>query len=84
MKISDEPVKQFLQLQKNLPEFLKSNGIKQVYVFKGIGMPRPTWEDKKRKFTFTIPEMQDICDLINTGKVKPRVENKSKDNEVTE
>jgi len=70
MKISDEPVKKFLELQKQLPELLKSNGIKQVYVYKGIDMPKPTWERKRRTQTFSIPEMQDICDLINTGKTK--------------
>ncbi|WP_192823850.1 hypothetical protein [Rufibacter sp. LB8] len=78
MKISDEPVKLFLELQKKLPAVLASFGIKQVYVYKGIGMPRPTWEVKKRNQTFTISEMQDICDLINTGKTKPREHNKSR------
>lgn len=77
MKISDEPVKQFLELQKNLPALLASFGIKQVYVYKGIGMPRPTWDFKKKYQTFTIAEMQDICDLINTGKIQTQKENKS-------
>lgn len=82
MKISDEPVKLFLDLQKKLPAILSSFGITQVHVYKGIGMPRPTWQVKKRNQTFTIAEMQDICDLINTGKIKPKQENKSKDNVV--
>lgn len=77
MRISDEPVKQFLELQTKLPTILSSFGITQVHIYKGIGMPRATWEVKKRNQTFTIAEMQAICDLINTGKSKPKKENNS-------
>ena len=77
MRISDEPVKQFLELQTKLPAILSSFGITQVHVYKGIGMPRATWEVKKRNQTFTIAEMQAICDLINTGKTKLKKENNS-------
>jgi hypothetical protein len=83
MNISDEPVRKFLELQKKLPSLLASFGIKQVYVYEGIGMPRATWDFKKKHQTFTIAEMQNICDLINTGKTKTRKENKSTEKEAT-
>lgn len=55
----------FLNWQKKLKAELSRKGIKQVHVYKSIGMSRCTWFTRLKKFNFTAQEALAICDVLN-------------------
>jgi len=65
MKINDKIPKQFLEYQKKLRASLDDMGIKQSFVYRGIGMSKTTWDRRLKLYNFTAQEVIKICNLLN-------------------
>ena len=65
MKINDKIPKQFLEYQKKLRASLDAMGIKQSFVYRGIGMSKTTWDRRLKLYNFTAQEVIKICNLLN-------------------
>lgn len=65
MKINDKIPKQFLEYQKKLKKSLEAMGVKQSFVYRGIGMSKTTWDRRIKLHNFTAQEVIKICNLLN-------------------
>lgn len=68
MKFNDKIPKQFLEFQKKIKSSLEAMGVRQKFVYTGIGMSKTTWDRRLKLFNFTADEVIAICDLINGKK----------------
>ena len=65
MKINDKVPNDFLKWQKSLKRSIEAMGVKQSYIYRGIGMSKTTWDRRNKKFDFTADEAIRICRLLN-------------------
>ena len=68
MRISDTAPNRFQEWQKKLKANLKTMGVTQAHVYRGIGMSRNTWERRLNGLDFTVGEALKICEVINNPK----------------
>ncbi|MDR3094648.1 MAG: hypothetical protein LBU62_08430 [Bacteroidales bacterium] len=60
-----EVVKEYGLLLDSMPVIIKESGYKAIYLAKRLDMPITTFHHKKRKKTFTYPEVQRIIQMLN-------------------
>lgn len=65
MKVDINIVEGFFTLQANLPDILKSYGIRQNFIAEKAGISMSTFYRKLKTQTFTAEEMRNICKAIN-------------------
>ena len=65
-KINEKILLEYEELQRNLPNIIKSYGITVSHICKQANIPRSTYEDKIRKDNaFSLEEMKRIVNVIN-------------------
>ena len=64
-KLNCKIVEKYSDLQGNIKEVLRNNGVTQKHIYSKIGMPRSTWNKKINNKEFSIEEMRKICNVIN-------------------
>lgn len=52
-------------IERKIEEYIRDNGIKKVFIYKGLGMSRTTLGDKLRgKIEFKTGEFVNLCKLL--------------------
>ena len=64
-KINVAVVDDFIRLQRELPELIRSYGLSVKRICERSGISRATFDRKVKSKRFTAMEMQKICEAIN-------------------
>ena len=65
MRINSQIVKDCKRLQKQLPDVVENYAVNISHMCKAIGMARSSYYSKIEKLTFTVDELERICNYIN-------------------